>query len=228
MTQEGPAITQQDLQTLRDGAAKLVERLGLSGYDNASILRADAFVDSTEFREAMASGGASLAYEVGAYLGEAIIRRHGGKWTLTPNGPRIHIKRNGVHLVDPFGKVQKRAQNGEVDQLLALVNLVEHVASKPKGPAVAALAAPNVALAATGAAPAASPGASGGMSAARFLVYALVALVLLPLVTVVLLVTLSDPTYALIGAVASVPVGLVLLVLFARYRDRQRFTARGA
>jgi hypothetical protein len=41
----------------------------------------------------------------------------------------VELNRKGrLTLVDPFGKVQRRARNGEIDQLLALVDLVEHVA----------------------------------------------------------------------------------------------------
>lgn len=208
MTQT-PTFTPRDLETLRDGAAALIARLSLSGYNNESILKVDAFVDSAEFKGAMASGSASLAYEVGAYLGEAIIRRHGGKWTFSPNGPRVEIKRNGLHLVDPFGKVLKRAQNGEVDQLLALVNLVEHVAARPR-------VDPSDVIRAADAALAPSPSEGGGTSGGRLLLYALLVFVVLPLVTMVVLTMLIDPTYALIGTVASIPLGLALLVLLLR------------
>ena len=47
-----PSITAADVHTLRDAAARLVSRLGLAGYDNASILQADAWVDSAELRAA--------------------------------------------------------------------------------------------------------------------------------------------------------------------------------
>ena len=67
-----------DVLRLRQHASQLVDRLGLTGFDNASILAADAWVDSAEFRGAAQHGDAMPSVEVGAYLGEAIIRRHGG------------------------------------------------------------------------------------------------------------------------------------------------------
>jgi hypothetical protein len=121
----------KDIAAMREAAAELVARLGLRGYDNVSITAVDAWIDSPEFQEDFRGGSVKLAYLAGAYLGEAVIRRHGGRWVAGPNAPSIAINRNGFNLVNPFGKVQKRATLGPTENLLALVNLVEHVTARP-------------------------------------------------------------------------------------------------
>ncbi|HEY5923672.1 MAG TPA: hypothetical protein VIV11_18450 [Kofleriaceae bacterium] len=191
-----------DVQALRSAAARMVERLGLAGYDNKSILQVDAWIDSPEFRAEWSHGNHELAGDAGAYLGEAIIKRHGGKWSFLPDGPRVTINRNGQHLIDPFGKVQKRATNGEVDQLLALVNLVEHAASQPKLDATAVKNAAYAALAD-------SVSGRGGVSVGVFLFVVTV----VPLAVFIALLFVTDLVYAAIGGVCGIALGVVLLRL---------------
>jgi hypothetical protein len=200
----------RDVEVMRESAARLVTRLGLSGFDNESILKADAWVDSPEFRAAWEQKNMALVHDLAAYLGEAVIRRHGGKWSFSqPGGPAVQIKRNGVHFIEPFAKVQKRVLNGPVDQLLGLVNLVGEVAARLNVDAVGSEA--QSVLQASG-----NEG-DGSVSAPRFFAYGCVALVVFPLVLlVVLLLVLSDKTDALIGAGCGVPLGLVGLVVFLR------------
>ena len=139
----------------------------------------------------------ALAHDLGAYLGEAIIRRHGGKWSSGSSGPVVEIERNGLHIVDPFGKVQKRFHNGSVDQLLALVNLVEHVASRPSVDATAVVDDAIAALAAS------DRGEGKGVGAG----WLLLAVVGFPLVLLVVLLFVTDAVYALIGAGCGIPLG---------------------
>ena len=68
----------KDIAAMREAAAELVARLGLRGYDNASITAVDAWIDSPEFQEDFRGGSVKLAYLAGAYLGEAVIRRLNG------------------------------------------------------------------------------------------------------------------------------------------------------
>ncbi|APR75906.1 Hypothetical protein A7982_01253 [Minicystis rosea] len=185
-----------------------MSRLGLAGYDNASILQADAWVDSPEFRAAWEHQDAALTHDLGAYLGEAIIRRHGGKWSFAQPGPVVEIKCNGLHIVDPFGKVRKRFLNGSVDQLLALVNLVEHVAARP------ALDASAVVHAATAALQASDKNADMGLGIG-WLFFALIGF---PLLLLVVLLFLIDTSYALIGGACGIPLGLAGLVVALRLR----------
>ena len=126
--------------------------------------------------------------------------------SFSEEGAFVELNRKGrVTLVDPFGKVRKRARNGEIDQLLALVDLVEHVA--PPLPAAVVCADALRALEAT------SPREPPGINGLRFMAYAALALIVLPLVILVVLLLTIDTTYALIGGACGVPLGLVALVV---------------
>ncbi len=46
----------KDIAAMREAAAELVARLGLRGYDNASITAVDAWIDSPEFRKDFDAG----------------------------------------------------------------------------------------------------------------------------------------------------------------------------
>ncbi len=75
---------------IRAQAAAIVQRLELAGYDNASIDKVDAWIDSDACRQALKAPleeQKDLIDSLGAYLGEAVIRRHGGKWDLAGSGP---------------------------------------------------------------------------------------------------------------------------------------------
>jgi len=119
---------------MRAQSAAIVQRLDLAGYDNASINKVDAWLDSDACHQALTAPPEEqkdLIDGLGAYLGEAVIGRHGGTWDLSGERPMVVVKRRGVYIVDPIGKVIKRLRNGKEDDLLSLVNLVGHVASGP-------------------------------------------------------------------------------------------------
>lgn len=199
----------EDRRALRAAAEELVARLGLAGYDNASVKQADAWVDGAEFRDAFRGGDAGLAYQLGAYLGEAIIRRHGGSWGAGPRGPVVVLKRNGMHMVDPFGKVQKRVVNGIEDHLLALVDLVAHVTTGPRPDDVR-----GAAEAALREAPAEPPGGLRGLPLLALVFFALIGF---PLIVLAVLLCVTDASYALIGGGLAIPLGVVMLVLASRF-----------
>lgn len=192
-------------RVLREAAERTRVHLGLPGFDNASIVVADAWIDSPDFRS---------AYDVAAYLGEAIIRRHGGSWSLGARGPCIAINRNGHHFIDPFSKVQKRVVNGREDHLLGLVHLVEHVVTKPKldAYAVSLDAFEQLAL---------GEDDSGSMSGGRAIGLLLLALIGVPLAVLVALLFVTDASYALIGGAAAIPFGLVGFAVLARGKQKR-------
>lgn len=119
------------VHVIREAATRCMARLSLSRFDNASISAADAWIDSEEFRASWSAGSLSRAHEVASYLGEAIIRRHGGSWSFGYDTPCITINRNGQHRINPFTKVQKRATHGRENHLLGLVHLTEHLVKTP-------------------------------------------------------------------------------------------------
>jgi hypothetical protein len=182
---------------LRKAAARVVERLALTGYNNDSIEKVDAWVGSPEFN------GDECGAEAGAYLGEAIIKRHGGSWLFVDGAaPQVKIERNGLQLINPFGKVAKRVANGREDHLLALVNLVEHVASESKLNRDTVLLDAGEALALIPTAP--------GVSAGKVLL----AVTVVPVVVFIALLAalgLHSLITAAIGAIVSIPLALFVL-----------------
>jgi regulator of RNase E activity RraB len=171
---------------IRAQAAAIVQRLELAGYDNASINQADAWLDSDACHQALNAPPEEqkdLIDGLGAYLGEAVIRRHGGAWDLSGERPVVVVKRNGAHIVDPIGKVLKRLRNGKQDDLLSLVNLVGHVASGP----VDHTSAPSPALFAGRSPPPMTDGEIKRRSR-KFLLVLIGAMVVLPFVLTVIIV----------------------------------------
>jgi hypothetical protein len=196
-------------RVLREAATRTMARLGLAGFDNASIAEADAWIDSQEFREQWSNGRIAPAFDVAAYLGEAIIRRHGGTWSFDATTPCVTIARNGQHVISPFTKVQKRALNGREDHLLGLVHLAEHLV---KTPALDAYAVSVDALTAL----ALGEDQSGRMTGLRALGILFLAIIGFPLAVLVVLLLTIDPSYALIGGACAVPVGFVALAVISR------------
>ncbi len=97
-----------------------MQRLDLAGHDDASVNKADAWLDTEACRQALNAPvevQKDLIDGLGAYLGEAVIRRHGGTWDLSGERPMVVVKRKGTHFVDPIGKVMKRLLNGKQDDL---------------------------------------------------------------------------------------------------------------
>lgn len=172
-------------EDIRAQAAAIVQRLELSGYNNESIDKVDAWIDSDACRQALEAPLAeqkALIDSLGAYLGEAVIRRHGGTWDLSGERPKVVVKRNGVNITDPIGKVVKRLKNGKEDDLLSFVNLVGHVAGGAGKPTSAPYAASYAS-----AGPAPMSEAEVKRRSRRLLVILFFALVVLPFVLTALI-----------------------------------------
>jgi len=188
-----------DPVALRAAAARVVERLALSGYNNESIEKVDAWVGSTEF------DGDEAGVEAGAYLGEAIIKRHGGKWSFADGAaPQVLIERNGIHIINPFGKVAKRVANGHEDHLISLVQLAGHVTTETKLQREAVL---QQAAAALDLLPRAQSVSIGKL---------LLAVIVVPLVVFIALLAKLGLDELLVAAVGAVVSGVVALLLLAK------------
>ncbi len=61
-----PPIAATDVHEFRAMAARFAARLGLAADDNSSVLQADAWIDSAEFRAAWDLNRAAAVAEVGA------------------------------------------------------------------------------------------------------------------------------------------------------------------
>lgn len=203
-----------EARVLREAATRTMARLGLAGFDNASIAAADSWIDSEEFRAQWSNGRIAPAFDVAAYLGEAIIRRHGGSWSFHTKVPCVTIDRNGQHVISPFTKVQKRALNGREDHLLGLVHLAEHLV---KSPALDPYSVSVDALTALGLGEE-EPGRMTGLRAIGILFLAIIGF---PLVVLAVLLLTIDPSYALVGGAAAVPVGFVIVAVISRLAGKR-------
>ena len=172
------ATEKRVLEDLRRRARELKARLGLTSTKNEDVLRVDEWVaDPATLASYGTADGASaeLCLDAGALLGEILVQRHNGKWSITDDALRVVVQRNGVHVIDPMGKVAKRLANGPEDNLVGLLKLTQRLVD----------AAP---MAAQASAPTARP--EGTMSGTQFLVRAIVVLVVLGVLAMVLAVKL--------------------------------------
>jgi hypothetical protein len=209
-----PPFDDRDVSQLGDAADRLKARLGLAGYDDESITRADAWMDSPEFQQAWAEQRAAVAYDLGAYLGQAVIERVGGAWAAVPDKtPQVKIERNGTHFVSPFGKVQKRAANGSEDHLLGLVKLADEVSSRAPHDPTKTRSSAYVAM--DRASRFDRSGANPAGCAGTFFV----GVVLFPMIVLIILSRFLNGTQTMIGAVVGLGLGLLAFIRsFVRMR----------
>ena len=62
----------------------------------------------------------SVSSLLGAYLGEVVRRKWGGRWYMSRHGPQkeqVHTLEISGHSTFPINKVYKRLLNGEVDDV---------------------------------------------------------------------------------------------------------------
>jgi len=120
MTDNPGAVSQESLQQIRSNADVIVASCNYTcgfefGFNEQSVEWLDGFIEklrsgpfSEEQREAMQTN-------IGCYLGEAIIRAHGGKWSLNEQG--WHVLFPIGTRAFPFSKVRKRFLDGEFDSI---------------------------------------------------------------------------------------------------------------
>lgn len=73
---------------------------------------------------------AETLFQFGAYVGEVIVRQHGGSWVTVPQGhpmgkgwqPLVEIE--GGRLLNPIGKSFKRVRNGAGDSIPSFYHLL--------------------------------------------------------------------------------------------------------
>ena len=123
-------ITATGEMLMKRRAAVTITWLELSGYDDDSVAKADAWVDSPEGIAALAAGQSMIIDGLGSYLGEALIDRYGGKWSFgASTSPQVvtHLG-SQTQISNPFGKAYKRVNAGPAENLLAFVRLPAHMA----------------------------------------------------------------------------------------------------
>ncbi len=102
---------------LEAAADAVRQQLGLAGFDAAGVARLDHFI--TAQRGQVAAGQrAGVAQAFGCYLGECLVRVHGGEWAAGPDGS------TGVGLADrlffnPFYLVSQQLDRGDAASIAA-------------------------------------------------------------------------------------------------------------
>ncbi|MFZ5637572.1 MAG: hypothetical protein ACOY82_13415 [Pseudomonadota bacterium] len=100
-------------------------------YGEASIEWMDGYIDRVSPELSGEPGG--LVGTLGAYLGESIRRRYGGRWVSTDSGVGVEI--NPGFIVFPFSKVEKQFVNGPEDSILSFYQVIPAVMAQQASPA---------------------------------------------------------------------------------------------
>jgi len=98
---------------------------GLSdfGYNVESVAYIDGYIERNLRGATDRQTLAKFISLLGSFIGEALRSKHGGQWIVADNSPILKIQRGEMmHMVQPFGKVEKRIANGEVDSLVFFFN----------------------------------------------------------------------------------------------------------
>ena len=121
--QTGPTL----LEDIPKAADWFVQAMGFSGYVLDGTLESfrelDRFIDEQKRPEGLLDGKVgSKLFAMGAYVGQTLIARLGGRWETDDQDPEGEIN-IAVHLncgtVWPVQRVMKRFSNGPEDSLYA-------------------------------------------------------------------------------------------------------------
>jgi hypothetical protein len=81
------------------------------GYDEKSVQWLEGYIERLRASGAFAQDFDKFAGIFGSYLGEAIIRTHGGRWH-EDEIHRLHVLFDDNNRAFPFAKVAKQMRNG--------------------------------------------------------------------------------------------------------------------
>src|SRR5262245_6273215 len=119
---------------LRDKAQKLVDicrdQLGVTlDFDRAGVEWLDAYLGRlrTQLAPERFDG---IAVTAGCFLGECILRTHGGEWIDHANG--YGIRSTDGSIAFPITKALKRVENGEVDSIVSFFDIVPEIGTLTK------------------------------------------------------------------------------------------------
>ena len=119
----------EELGKIRANADLAIEQFGPAsgqtgfGYTPESVKWVEGFIERQRVREdASPEFVRGLVNVIGSYLGECIIRCHGGRWTRDQDGWFVAFDaRNAVY---PFSKVEKQFANGREDGIHSFFTLI--------------------------------------------------------------------------------------------------------
>ncbi len=136
--QPGPPDAEAIIKVIRNNAATVVKTFSAQNQGSAfgltarSIAALDQYLERTVNASTSDATKEKLMNMIGSFLGECIVAKYGAKWVISPDGkPHLELKpAKTLHLLDPFGEVAKRIQNGSEDNLeVYFAQLIPHVMS---------------------------------------------------------------------------------------------------
>ena len=85
------------------------------GYNAESVAWLDAFIERQRVRPEFADAGAAerMSQTLGSFLGECVVRCHGGEWREVDGSWAVDF--GGGNAAFPFNKVRKQFANGAGD-----------------------------------------------------------------------------------------------------------------
>ena len=118
------------IQRIRANAELVIEQCGpICGFDpfgfnDPSVKWLDGYIN--RLRESQVKPDPAFVDRMtgvlGSFLGECIIRKHGGAWKHDDNGWRVEF--DSKNAVFPFSKTEKQLTNGPDDSIYSLYSLI--------------------------------------------------------------------------------------------------------
>lgn len=128
-----------DQERLRANAELVVRQLGEAsgveefGYNAESVAWVDGFIERQRERPDFdAAAAEGLSQTLGSYLGECVIRCHGGEWRQ--EGGTWAVAFDADNAVFPFNKVRKHLGNGPGDSVRAWFDSIPAVFARQLAP----------------------------------------------------------------------------------------------
>jgi len=130
----GPLDKEAVLNKIRTNAATVANTYRSKGatfeLTAASIATLDEYLERTVSPSTTVATKENLMNLIGSFLGECIAAKYGARWMVSDDGDvRMVLKAGGTtHFLNPFGKVEKRIENGPEDNLTAyFAGFIPHV-----------------------------------------------------------------------------------------------------
>ncbi len=124
------------LEKIRANAALAVRELaplnnGAFGFDAASVRWLDEYLEGLRTRGQLEDRAIceKLVAVLGSYLGECIVRCHGGAWTEQQG--HWCVRFGAGNCAFPFAKVAKRITNGREDSLGSFFDAIPALFARP-------------------------------------------------------------------------------------------------
>lgn len=123
----------RDREMLAGTARRFMARLKLTGFDDADVLFADVWMETPQFRRLWELRFFDVAYDLAAFLGEAVVQQSGGRWVRIGTGrpPAVAVGDSTVH---PFPAIHLRRGDRLGHPLLRFVRQAAEEAARAIAP----------------------------------------------------------------------------------------------